>query len=712
MPKIINNLDARSEITEIKALNDQIVAFSTRSHGIKLFAVHESELKLSLITKHLNAQTKAIAFSNDGSFVTFANETYIFIIHMPTNEIIKKIPIEEDVVEILSFDLSSSYIIAGTKRGRVLQYKCNDVSLLSRLCSFPCSKVQDKDKVDKNFVSAFAFHSNKLACTGYGGAIYVLDLHSHIKKEVFTHNRIRSDALCFLDEDRVANGDCHGVIHIRSLKDKRVHKKINTPFTKVKQIILMPNKDYIMVCGQTNTLAVIDIKNYKIVHTKYIECEAEIQRISLLDDETLLIALKNAQILNVFLPSLKQLKSFILHNSLDLAYELIAREPMLRGSLEHQELEATFYKIYLQAIDALIHHNEKLALQLTDIFKNVLSKKVQIRELFTAFNNYPKLQSYFTEKNHALAYALVLRFPPLEHTWQYKRMEQTWKQAFMSAQKQMILSREENAKLCLNDYMMVSSKRPLIQLILKQNKEFIEFLKAIGEKDYFKVHHLALKNETFTQIPTYKALKEKLQEDLNEIKGHINKCDVDLAEEMLLKLKNLPTLAQEVSELYEKCQNIQELRKAYKKSDFLACYNILDTHDNLYSTELGLLLERHWLKIVHNCEEFALKGNIRDIKASLGELIHITERRSKIGDLLRLSFHVKIKTLLAQKSFKKAENIIYSYADIFGRDSEISSIMKKYEAASSKKLAITHDQQNSRDNWIHSDIIMKGRSSV
>jgi len=63
MPKIINNLDARSEITEIKALNDQIVAFSTRSHGIKLFAVHESELKLSLITKHLNAQTKAIALA-------------------------------------------------------------------------------------------------------------------------------------------------------------------------------------------------------------------------------------------------------------------------------------------------------------------------------------------------------------------------------------------------------------------------------------------------------------------------------------------------------------------------------------------------------------------------------------------------------------------------------------------------------------------------
>jgi ABC-type multidrug transport system ATPase subunit len=125
--------------------------------------------------------------------------------------------------------------------------------------------------------------------------------------------------------------------------------------------------------------------------------------------------------------------------------------------------------------------------------------------------------------------------------------------------------------------------------------------------------------------------------------------------------------------------------------------------------ELGELLENHWSKLMQKCEEYALAGNIKEIKKTLGELIGLYSRRNKIGDLLRVSFHVRIKTLSGKKDFKAAEAIIYSYIDIFGIDSEISEIMKKFEKSTKQKLAISEAQfeRPRRDKWRDFDTIMK-----
>jgi len=151
------------------------------------------------------------------------------------------------------------------------------------------------------------------------------------------------------------------------------------------------------------------------------------------------------------------------------------------------------------------------------------------------------------------------------------------------------------------------------------------------------------------------------------------------------------------------------LKEAYEDDDFKKCYEILDIHKFLKTIELGLFLEKHWSKLMQKCEEYALDGNIRDIKKTLGNLIELSTRHTKIGDLIRVSFHVRIKNLMDTKSFRGAEAIIYTYIDIFGTDSEINHIMKIFEDVSGLKLAITQIQlqRPTRDSWRESDIIMK-----
>ncbi len=706
MRKICKCLSTRSDITQLTALEHNLVAYATKLDGIKLFSYKNCTIKLNLVSEYLNEKTTAICFSKNTEILAFANSTIIYIVHMPTKRLLKRIDTENEKIEIISFDPSSNYIIAGSSNGRVLQYRYNGSLLLSRLCSFPYDKPINYSKIKTNYVSAFAFYDTQLACSGYGGAIFVTDLLSEADINVITHTKSKIDALCFLNNNTLISGNIDGDIDIISLTNIHSYKRLNSPFRKIQQILIMPNPNYIMVTSQKN-IAIFDIKNFKLIDANYIELGADIDKVTIINKETLIIAFDKTQIIKIELPNVEKLNSLILHNSLDKAYELIEKEPMLKDSKQHQELEKKYQEIYLKAVDALIHHNKELALQLTEMFKHTKQKKDEIKNLFIAFENYPKFQSHFSEQKLILAYAMATKYPALQYTWQYKRMEKAWKEAFKNAQRQILLNKEENAKLCLSQYMTILSKRQSIQLILKQNKEFLQFLKAIEKKDYKTLNKLALKNKLFTQIPTYKTLIKEAQEYLQKAKSYIKKAKIAKAKKYLSKIENMAELKEEVLQLYANSKDIQILQNAYENNNFKSCYELLDIHKHLNSTELGQLLQKHWSKLMHKCEEYALEGDIKKIQTTLGELITLSTRRGKIGDILRLGFRAKIQILIKDNKKQEAENIIYSYIDIFAKDKEISSIMKQYETNFSTKLAITYDEQTkpTRDSWIYSKIV-------
>jgi len=706
MRKIDKCLVTRSDITQLTALENNLVAYATKLNGIKLFSYKNCSLKVNLVSEYLNDKTTAICFSKNGELLAFANDTIIYVIHMPTKRLLEKIDTNGEQIEIISFDSSSNYIIAGSSNGRVLQYKYDGSLLLSRLCSFPHDKSIKYSKIKKNFVSSFAFYENQIACSGYGGAIFVINLLSEANKSVITHTKSQIDALCFLDNNTLVSGNIDGDIDIISLTNIHSYKRLNTPFRKIQQILVMPNPNYIMVTSQKH-IAIFDIKNFKLIDTNYIELNATINKVTIVNKETLIIAFDNTKIIKIELPNIEKLNSLILHNSLDKAFELIAKEPMLKDSEQHLELEKKYKELYLKAVDALIHHNKELALQLTDMFKHTKQKKDEIKNLFVAFENYPKFQSHFSERKLILAYAMATKYPALQYTWQYERMERAWKEAFKNAQRQILLGKEKNAKLCLSEYVTILSKRQSIQLILKQNKEFLRFLKAIEKKDYKTVNKLALSNKLFIQIPTYKTLIKEAQTYLKKAKTCIKKADISKAQEYLSKIEDIEDLKDEISQLYANCKDIEVLQYAYEKNNFKSCYELIDIHKHLNSTELGKLLQKHWSKLIYKCEEYALKGEIKKIKDILGELLTLSTRRGKIGDILRLSFRAKIQILIKKKKIQEAENIIYSYIDIFAKDKEIDSLMKKYETKFSTKLAITYDEQTkpTRDSWVYSELI-------
>ena len=551
------------------------------------------------------------------------------------------------------------------------------------------------------------FYKNLLAISGYGGAIFIIDIYSGANKRVLLHGTSRKEALYFVDENNIISGDNNGNLQLISIRNNSVVKNITLPFRKIKQIVAIPRTKYLIVHSSTNTMIIVDSKEYRILHSNYLEFEDNIDRIEAIDSKILVVSLKNQKILHIELPSRDRLNSLILHNSLDEAFELIEKEPMLQDTLEHISLERMYKKTYADSVNALINQNITLAKQIIDMYKDVNSKKESIKLLFKSFESYARFKTLYFEKKYALAYAMCSKFPALKMTKQYESMEFRWKEAFTNARRHILRGKLDLAKALFAQYITISSKRPIIELILKHNDLFIDFLKALENQDFKTVNMIALKNPLFLQMPIYKTLEYTIEKSINRIESYIKKNKIELAQKYLSKIEGTPGFTKEVQQLYIMCDDMLKLQDLYIQNNFYSCYELLDLFPHLCYSELGELLQKHWIKLMHKCEDYSSKGNIRDIKTTLGELVELSGRTGRIGDLFRVSFQVQIKYLLAKKSYRSAQNIIYSYIDIFTKDTEISSLMRKYELLSHKKLAITQIEEKkiSRDSWLNSKIM-------
>jgi hypothetical protein len=543
---------------------------------------------------------------------------------------------------------------------------------------------------------------------GLGGAIYAFDIYAQTNKLILKEKGERVDALCFIDNNRLISGNIKGDILVHYLDNSEKTKKIDAPFTKIKSIIKMPNPNYILIVGNSNYLAIADIKRNKILHSKYVEFDTKVKHALIIDKDSLLVTLDNNKILNIELATPILLESFILHNSLDKAFELIEDEPMLKDTKEYKLLQKRYDTIYRESINSLINQNKTLALKTIQMLKDVKSKKNEIQALFKAFEKYNRFKVLYLEKKYALAYAMSQKYEALKQTPIYAKLENKWLNSFINAKRHLLLGNYEAVKTLMNEYITVMSKRPIIKLFLNKDNDFIRFLKAMDNNDSQTIKKLIEKNTIFMQIPTFVSNNQTMKDEIQKVELLINQGEICKAKEILSKLKNNYYLEEKLNILYSKLQNMQKLKKAYDENNFKSCYEILDTHHHLNLSELGILLNKHWEKLIHECENFALKGNAKGIKNKLDELISVSTRANKIGDLLRVSFHSKIKAFLVKNMFNNAENLIYSYVDIFGSDNEIKSLMKTFENISKRKLAITQNQNErfQRNKWIKSELFM------
>ncbi len=702
MPKITHCFKAHSSIIDLKVLENDTIIYSTTNSGIRIIDKDDYSVFTNFLPEELNKNSMT-TFSPNGKLVAFINKNIISIMLLETQKIIKKIEIPDERIDVVHFDYSSNYLLVGTNEGRILQYRYNSNTQISRLCSFPHHLPDEKpQKIKDNFVSAIASFKETIACSGYGGTIFVTHLHARDKKVLISRSRVKIQTLCFLDKNKLISGDIDGVLEVIDLNRPKQIRRLNVPFVNIKHIIPMPNREYILVASDKNFISLINIKTLKVVDNKYLELEGKIKHLIKKDDKSILVVLQDSSVQNIELLHLEKLRSLIDSNKLYQAYKLLLKAPMLRNSKEEQELETKYEEIIEQTIHLMLQGDQHRAKELVYNLRTIPAKKDEIDLIFTAFKHYKKFQLMFHEQKLNIAYSMCNKYPALKYTREYESMEKRWHEQFLKAEKEIQLKNRESARVLLNDYMLVSSKRTLIQFILYKNKEFIGFLRAIENKKFQEITNLAKENQTFTSLHHYKSLNKEIENSILEAQNLIKIGNTHLAQVLIDRLEENPKYESIAYTLQEQCDDVKKLYSLYNNDEIRKCYQLLDTNDFLKHINLGEYLEEEWNHLINKCEKHALKGQLDSVEALLKELRQVTSRSDRIGDLLRLAYQRKILYFLQQEEYTSAQKDIYKYIDIFGPDTELDPLIKEYKKHSHSKIELTEQQarRKPRDYWL------------
>lgn len=699
---------ARGNIVAFKALNNDEMIYALQHKIIKSFSSLTCKALSNTSVEYLSSQTTAIDFHKSLELVAIANGKTLYIVHTKTKAVLQTIISYAGEVTILHFVQNSPYLIAGTKNGRVVQYRYDGKVSLSRLCSFPFNNPIGKKVIDKNYVGAIESNEKYVACSGYGGAITIIKLDSLTHKQTIQSARVRVNVLKFIGDELLISATIDSNIYFHDLTKYKHTKTITSPVGIVSTIIHIPNSHYALLSGESNKIALVDLKGQRVVSNELVKFSLEIKFFTLIQDDTIVAVLEDNSIEKASFSQLHRLEDLIKRTLYEQAFLLVEKNPLLQSTPAYQKLEEIYNKLYNKALDALINSNKQEAMVLLSQFSTIKSKKEDINLILNSFDQYKKFHTLVFSKKHHLAYAISENYPALKRTYPYKKLEDEFKTTFEFAQKQIKIGRMDIAQEILSVYKSVQSKKLLVNLLIQNNKDFLLFLNALQTKNYQNIALLVKKNSTFSQLPQYHELHEQLQNKLKEIQKDIYKTHIDIAIEKIKQIQYIPQIREQLQELFVLANDTRTLLNFYEQNDFLNCYLTLDQSKLLEPLRLSKLLENHWSKLINECESLALRGDLKGIKEVLGELIVLQSRSAKIGDILRLSFQIKIKQLLAKRSYSKAESIIYSYTDIFGLDTEIKTLMRTYEKYSEKKLAITINQEllKERDAWLESTSIV------
>jgi soluble cytochrome b562 len=695
---------AHSKIIDFQVTPQNQVIFTTTKSGIRCVSYGSWSTQWNILPSQLSPLTTATAMSPNGKLVAIVNSNVVSIMVLSSQKIIKTIFLEKEKVDVITFDSSSKYIILGTNTGRVLHYRYNSHNVLARLCSFPYYLPNEKYyRITNNFVSALCVHKEKLACSGYGGSITVIDLHTRANRQIIPRLRGRIETLVFLDDNTLLSGNTDGVLEVIDLQNPTKVQRVNAPFTKIKNIVSMPNKEYVLVSTDKNYLSLVNIATLKVINDRYMEFDAAIEKVVKKDDDSIFVVLQDATVLHSELTNIAKLRSLIDDGRLLHAYKLLANAPMLKGSHEHQRLDEKYKEKLQEAISFLVEGDKQSAKEITTPFMRLKAKQEEIAQIYEAFRHYKKFQEMFHLQRYSVAYSLCEKYPALKYTKEYKGMEKIWQITFLKAQKQMLQNNKESARVLLHDYLMVSSKRSIIKLILHNNQEFIRFLRALENKEYHKLKTLTKSNQILADMAKNQALFQEIQESLDEARELIAVGNIPLAKIVLEKLQNNPDYEDEVYGLYDLCKDVEQLVTLYEKKEYLACYTLIDTKVKLSTIELTKKLEQLWIKKIDKAERLALVGDIEGVKKFLGKLLFSQTRSAKTGDILRLAYRVKINQLLEQNLYKEAHKLIKEYTTFFGLDKEVRKSISEYVHKSSLKIQLTAQQaqRKPRDFWLY-----------
>jgi len=676
--------DVQTNILSIDLFNTTQLAV-THDNIVTVIQPEKCHTLMHLSLKHSVKNANCIAFHPTQDLIAVADGIFLSIFHATSQKIVQKIKSYDGAILQIIFIKDTPYILILTDQGKILQYRYDTPLQISHIHSPSHATHRNK----QNFITVICSKNEYVAYGNNKGNITLFNLYSHTKKLTFQGLKSYINAICFLKRDEIIFADRDGRIFFAKLHNSNSITQIKTPLKNIKQLVPLWEDKFVLIVSNTNTIALLDTAKKQIITTNFLQFQKNIKKVILLNDHTLILLLNDNTITKVTLTTPQQITHAIQNNNLLDAFKLIEQNPMLHATKEAEDLKRYYEKFYKQNFLKFLYNKESNDLKQL--------KEYDYNNALLAKKNYTKLKQFYTEQKFSLAYALCEKFPPLQWSLEYRKMENLYKKRFLLAQKFLSKNNVKEAHELLKPFITIEKKRPALHLLLRYNKQFITFLQALTNRDYKTIEQLLSSYPNFQELPAYRELQKEIQQKFTTAHTLIDNAQTKEALAITQEFQQSSLYTKESTYLYKRIAIAKEFLSYYEKNNFTKCYEMIDANSSLESMQIVQLLENHWKKSIQKCELYALDLKMDALKNTLDDLLSIRSRKEKLNDILRITLYAQIAKELREKEYKKTEALLYSALDMFTIDNELQEFIQLFEKLTNQKLAITFKQKENNE---------------
>lgn len=357
-----------------------------------------------------------------------------------------------------------------------------------------------------------------------------------------------------------------------------------------------------------------------------------------------------------------------------------------------KHLNEAWSELYKRALHFIGEDKESLALRMLEPFFIIKSKKntyqnvIEHKEYAIKFNNAVKTN------NFKVAYDLAEAYPFLKHSLNYAKMEESWDEAFIKAER--LLSDNVSAEQILNitkSYLEIPQKYQIINEMIRNSDLFIKATQAIKNRQFYLFYKYCEKFPALRQS-TFGRKADELGQKIYEKLLNIDQSSTEF-ESLVEHLKHFPDFKIKADALKTESSITQMFSKAKQDDNIKLIYHLINANPFLKTTNTYKQLIKDTQKDFQTFTIIVYEQGFDAAHKIISKYFNIDMLYPKIYDYMKLYYMLQIKSM---------ENIpidiaITKYKRVFGDDDILLYLCKKYKqnTPNIQKMNQIHSKFNS-----------------
>ena len=623
---------------------------------------------------HKGYKNSVVSFSGDGNtFATLssdAKESRLY--NAKTKKAIAKVNRHQGEVSCVAIDTAGTYMFSCGDDGKTFAM---DIASGKLAFTLPVHVDTVNDIV-------FSSNGNWVATCSYDRKISVFNLSMMRPSEKLKAHAKPIMKMVFIGQNRLCSVDKDSTAIIWNIYNGKVLARLKGIHDDVTQIITAEDDKFLYIGTVLGYVIIYDLTTYEQLSPKYIKLSSSITSL-VFDEESrhLIVSCENGDMLfyDVY-EGHDKIKALLKEKKYDFIDKYVLLNPLLAYTKAYALLSHIWENTLKKAKQALQKNDQKTAISLFSLFKNIPSKNKIMQDVVQEYAEYDKFVNFAKQGKLALAYGLVNKHPTYKESPMYKSLQERWKKDFALAQKYALNPKEiEKAREILAPYRGISDKTKLMQELFTQGEVYRRFRVAFGQKDFKNVFvliklHPLLKD--FTEYITIMNYADTLYIKSQKL---INSGDTHSAIKMLRILIDFPDFYIEAKELTADIEARQKFFKAVKDEDLILAYNILDLSDDLQLSDDGKELQKKWNDDLSIANSFAIEGDVSGIQNALKFYMNIESKYMALGTIFGWCYMIQLENAVKKKLDQTIiEDGIKNYILNFGLQDQILSFFEIY----------------------------------